>query len=271
MVASQCGLPLVPMSNVNKPGTFMPKAVCLGDTLKQNGYVTSYLGGASLRFGGKGNFYKTHQFDAVQGLEHHIRTFPLGTVPYSHWGLYDEDLYQLAWKEFTRLTAQNEPFAFFLLTLDTHPPSGFLSSSCDDIRYGDGENSMLNALHCSDQLAANFIRRLLASEAAAETIIVIASDHLIMSNDIGKQLEQHPNRRNLFFILEQDGRKESIDRHSSPFDIAPTLLSILGADVEDYNLGVNMLGDDKTMMERLREPDRSVQLWSGKLGELFYD
>ncbi|MCP4216147.1 MAG: sulfatase-like hydrolase/transferase, partial [bacterium] len=114
MVASQCGLPLEPMPYVNRPDTFMPKAICLSNTLKQNGYVTSYLGGASLRFGGKGNFYKTHQFDSVQGLEHHIQTFPLGTTPYSHWGLYDEDLYQLAWKEFTRLTTQHKPFAFFL-------------------------------------------------------------------------------------------------------------------------------------------------------------
>jgi phosphoglycerol transferase len=269
MVASQCGLPLEPMPGVNKPGTFMPRAVCLCDTVKQNGYVTSYLGGASLRFGGKGNFYKTHQVDTVQGLEHHIENLPFGTTDYSHWGLYDEDLYQLAWKEFTRLTTQDKPFAFFLLTLDTHPP-GYLSASCDDFRYGDGQNSMLNALHCSDQLAANFVRQLLASEATAETIIVIASDHLMMANDIGDPLKQHPNRRNLFFVLEKNGRKESFDRHSTPFDIAPTLLSILGADVDDYNLGVNMLGTKKTMMERIENPDRSLRLWSARLVELFY-
>jgi phosphoglycerol transferase len=271
MVASQCGLLLeTDAPGANTPGAFMPGAVCLGDTLKQNGYVTSYLGGASLRFGGKGNFYKTHQFDTVQGLEHHKRVLPFETTALSEWGLYDEDLYPLAWKEFTRLTTQHKPFAFFLLTLDTHPPSGLPSSSCDGIRYGDGKNAMLNTLHCSDQLAANFIRQLLASEAAAETIIVVASDHLVMANDAGQQLKQHPNRRNLFFILETNGRQESLDRHASPFDIAPTLLSVLGAETEGYNLGVSLLGDNKTIMERIEDPDTALRRWSGKHGEMLY-
>jgi len=270
MVASQCGLPLEPVPDADKPGSFMPRAVCLGDTLKQNGYVTSYLGGASLRFGDKGNFYKTHQFDTVQGLEHHIRTLPFETTAYSEWGLYDEDLFPLAWQEFERLQKQPKPFALFLLTLDTHPPSGLPSSSCDDMRYGDGENAMLNSLHCSDQFAANFIRQLLASEAAAETIIVVASDHLVMANEASKQLRQHPKRRNLFFILEKNGRQESLGRHASAFDIAPTLLSVLGAEIENYNFGVSLLGDNKTLMERIKKPDKALRLWSGKAGGLIY-
>jgi phosphoglycerol transferase len=270
MVASQCGLPLSEMSNVNEPGSFMPGAVCLGDTLKQNGYVTSYLGGASLRFGGKGNFFKTHQFDSVQGLEHHVRTLPLETTAYSEWGLYDDDLYPLAWQEYTRLGAQNEPFALFLLTLDTHPPNGLPSSSCENMQYGDGENGMLNALHCSDQLAANFIRQLLASETADETIIVVASDHLMMANAASKQLKQDSKRRNLFFILEKDGRQDSLDRHASLFDIAPTLLSVLGAEIDDYNFGVSLLGDNKTLMEKMEKPDEALRLWSGELGGSFY-
>jgi phosphoglycerol transferase len=258
------------MPNANKPGTFMPRAVCLGDTLKQNGYITSYLGGASSRFGGKGNFYKTHQFDSVTGLEEHMQNLPLGTAPYSHWGLSDESLFQLAWKEFSRLAAQSKPFAFFLLTLDTHPPHGYPSPICNGIPFGDGKSSILNTYHCSDQLAGNFIRRLLASEVADETIIVVASDHLSLNNDISGQLEQSPDRRNLFFILEKGGRRESLARHSTPFDITPTLLSVLGAEVEDYNLGVNMLSDEKTIMERIENPDRALRMWSGNIGELFY-
>jgi phosphoglycerol transferase len=270
MVASQCGLPLSEISNVNEPGSFMPGAVCLGDTLKQNGYVTSYLGGASLRFGGKGNFYETHQFDSVQGLGHFIQALPFETTVNSEWGLYDDDLYPLAWQEYTRLGARNEPFALFLLTLDTHPPNGLPSSSCDDIQYGDGENAMLNALHCSDQLAANFIRQLLASETADETIVVVASDHLVMANTASEQLKQHPKRRNLFFILEKNGRQDSLDRHASLFDIAPTLLSVLGAEIQDYNFGVSLLGDNKTLMEEIKQPDEALRIWSGELGESFY-
>jgi len=270
MVASQCGLPLQPMPNANKPGTFMPKAVCLGDTLKQNGYITSYLGGASSRFGGKGNFYQTHQFDTVTGLEDHLQNLPLGTSPYSHWGLSDESLFQLAWSEFSRLAAQSKPFAFFLLTLDTHPPHGYPSPICNDIPFGDGKSSLLNTYHCSDRLAGEFIHRLLASEVADETVIVVASDHMAMNNDVSSQLARSANRRNLFFILEKNGRRESIDRQASAFDLAPTLLSVLGAEVADYNLGVNLLEDNRTIMERIENPDRALRIWSNQLGELFY-
>jgi len=271
MVASQCGLPLQPMPNANTRGKFMPSAVCLGDTLKQNGYTTSYLGGASSRFAGKGNFYKTHQFDTVTGLEEHLQNLPLGTSPYSHWGLSDESLFQLAWKEFSRLAAQSKPFAFFLLTLDTHPPHGYPSPICNDIRFGDGQSSLLNTYHCSDQLAGDFIHRLLASEVADETIIVVASDHMAMNNDVSDQLDRSQKRRNLFFILEKNGRRESIDKQASAFDLAPTLLSVLGAEVEDYNLGVNLLEDNKTIVERIGNPNRELRIWSNKFGQLFYN
>ena len=111
---------------------------------------------------------------------------------------------------------------------------------------------------------------MLASDAAAETIIVVASDHLVMANAASKQLKQHPNRRNLFFILEKNGRQESLDRHASPFDIAPTLLSVLGTEIEDYNLGVNLLGDKETIMEKIKYPDKALRLWSGKRGGWIY-
>jgi len=58
--------------------------------------------------------------------------------------------------------------------------------------------------------------------------------------------------------------------YASLLDIAPTLLSVVGVDAEDYNLGVNLLGDDKTMQERIEDPNLALRLWSGKLGELFY-
>ena len=92
-----------------------------------------------------------------------------------------------------------------------------------------------------------------------------------MNNDVSSQLARSANRRNLFFILEKNGRRESIDKQASAFDLAPTLLSVLGAEVEDYNLGVNLLEDNRTIIERIENPDRALRIWSNKLGELFYN
>jgi len=38
------------------------------------------------------------------------------------------------------------------------------------------------------------------------------------------------------------------------------LLSVLGVDAEDYNLGVNLLGDDKNMIERIEDPNLALRL-----------
>ncbi len=270
MVASQCGLPLIPVSDVNKPGSFMPKAVCLGDVLKQNGYTTSYLGGAALQFAGKGNFYRTHGFDTVLGLENHVDNFPLGSKSYSHWGMYDEDLFELAHQELSRLTAQDKPFAFFLLTLDTHPPSGYPSSACGGIEFADGKSPMLNSFRCSDQLVGDFLRGLLASKLADNTIFVIASDHLAMNNDAyDRYFHNLEVRRNLYFILEKNSTPRSVDKYGSTLDLAPTLLSQLGVEIEAYNLGRNLFGDRQTIIEEFDEPDQALRSWNSNLADFY--
>ena len=270
MVASQCGLPLEPVADVNRPGSFMPKAVCLGDVLKDNGYQTSYLGGASNRFGGKGNFYRTHQFDRVVGLEQHLETMPLGTTPYSHWGLYDEELFRLANDELQRLDASGQPFAFFMLTLDTHPPDGLPSASCSDIAYADGSNPMLNAFHCSDHMVGAFVRNLMNSPIADNSTVVIASDHLALANEADAQLQQAENRRNLFLLLEKNRAPEVVDRHGSLLDITPTLLSVLGADIESFNLGRNLFSDEPTFVEAMDKPDETLRAWASRSWGQFY-
>ena len=270
MVASQCGLPLEPVADVNRPGSFMPKAVCLGDILKHNGYQTSYLGGASTRFGGKGNFYRTHQFDRVVGLEQHLESMPLGTTPYSHWGLYDEDLFRLAGDELQRLDASGQPFAFFMLTLDTHPPDGLPSASCSDIVYADGDSPMLNAYHCSDQMVGEFVRELLKSSIAENSLIVIASDHLALANGADAQLHQAQDRRNLFLVLKANREPEVIDRQGSLLDIAPTLLSLLDAEMESFNLGRSLFSNEPTFVEEMEYPDKTMRAWTSRSWGQFY-
>lgn len=48
---------------------YLPGATCIGDILKHIGYSMTYSGGASLVFGGKGDFYRSHGFDIVRGKE----------------------------------------------------------------------------------------------------------------------------------------------------------------------------------------------------------
>lgn len=269
MVASQCGLPLTPVPNVNNPGTFMPNAYCLGDILKENGYTLAYLGGASLRFGGKGNFYKTHQFDTVLGREE-LKSRLVDPENLSHWGLYDEDTLRLTFEKLNYLFTEGQPFAFFGLTLDTHPPKGYPSRQCSSYVYNSGEDSLLNSLHCSDALVSKLVEKIKHSDQFNNTYIIIGSDHLMLASSVSEQLISKSKRRNLFFIIPPNGNAKIVDRHASTLDLAPTILGLTGSQITGLNLGKNLFLNEKTLVERSRKIDSDLRLWSANLAD-FYD
>ena len=269
MVSSQCGLPLMPLAIINQRDSFMAKAKCLGDIFNENGYQTSYLGGASMKFAGKGTFYRTHRFDSVVGREELMERFPPDSVKVSEWGYYDEFLFERLHEELSRLTSHNQPFALLTLTLDTHPPRGLPSPACDGVVYGDGKNNMLNAYHCSDRLVGRFIRELMASELADSSIFVVASDHVARANEASELLKEIDEHRNLFFILDKHGVPGVVDRPGSLLDVAPTLLSYLGAEVVELNLGVDLFGDEATFVERTALPGRALERWALNLHEIY--
>jgi phosphoglycerol transferase len=264
MVASQCGLPLTPVPNANKPGTFMPNAYCLGDILKENGYTLAYLGGASLRFGGKDNFYKTHQFDEVLGREI-LKTGLPDPENLSHWGLYDQDTFRLISEQLDQLFTDDQPFAFLGLTLDTHPPNGYPSPICSSYIYKSGDNPMLNSLHCSDALVSKLIEKIKRSNPFSNTYIIIGSDHLMLASSLPEDLISKSTRRNLFFIIPPDGTTDKVDRHASTLDLAPTILGLTGSQIPGLNLGRNLFLNEKTLVERSLKVDDDIRLWSGKL------
>lgn len=252
MVSSQCGIPLVttPLGGNSMSGMdrFLPGALCIGDLLAQRGYRLDYMGGARRLFAGKGQFYETHGFHSVEGVDELESN--LDDPGYkSAWGLYDDTLFDLAARRFEELSGSESPFGLFLLTLDTHNPYGHLSNPCREMRYGGGANSILNAVYCSDKLATQFIRRIRSSPHSANTLIVIASDHLALRNTATAQLEAG-RRRNFFLVLlPENPPPQAVDKPGSMLDIAPTVLSLLGFEVDALGLGKNLMLPGHSLVE----------------------
>ena len=259
MVASQCGIPLSGRAGNAMTGmdTFLPGAVCLGELLKGQGYRVEYVGGASLEFAGKGAFYRTQGFDAVLGREQLRRRLPRG-AKLSAWGLYDDDLFALAYAELERLARDPRPYALFLLTVDTHHPEGHVSPSVAAVRYGDGGNPMLNAVAASDALISGFVDKVRAAAWGSRAVVVVASDHLAMPNT-AKGLLDRGDRKNLFVIADpaaKGGRR--VARAGSALDEGPTLLPFLGFEGR-LGLGRDLMsartagGEVQRIEARLRE------------------
>ena len=230
MVASQCGIPLFTPSHGNSMSgmdAFLPSATCLGDLLHNEGYKLIYYGGADLAFAGKGKFYSTHKFDDISGRDELLPN--LADKSYrSGWGLFDDSLFDLAYKRFMELSALDSKFGLFLLTLDTHHPNGHPSKSCQDNIYNDGTNPMLNAVACSDYLITEFVNKIMHSSYGDKTVVVVLSDHLAMRNTASGLLNKR-ERRNLFMIIEANANRSiEIQEMGSALDIGATILPFIG-------------------------------------------
>ena len=240
MVASQCGVPLLlPESDYGQEAhygnamggisAFMPNANCMGDLLKTADYQLRYLGGASLKFAGKGNFYLTHGFDETIGIDE-LADQMTGQECTNAWGLCDDELFQLAERHLLELQAGPDPYALVMLTLDTHAPRGMKSRSCGPLQYGDGDNPILNAVHCTDLLVGQLVNRLTAKGYLRNAVLVVASDHLSNRNT-ATELMNRGWRQNLFFALGADITAKRIQVNVEKVDLAPVVLNLLGYDV----------------------------------------
>ena len=244
IVASQCGVPLVSPSHGNSLSgldVFMPGAVCLGDLLKQEGYNLSYYGGADLAFAGKGTFYETHGFDEVKGL---IELSPTLEDPayVSPWGLYDDTLFDRTFARMNELAEKDAPFGMFMLTLDTHHPKGFIPTPCHDLKYGDGKNPMLNAVHCSDKLVGEFVHNIQQAPYGNNTTIVITSDHLGPNNAASKLLNTARRRNRLIILPPNLESPQVVDTWGATIDTGVTILPYIGYS-GSIGLGRDLLGE----------------------------
>lgn len=227
MVSSQCGTPVLysfgPGGNDILQGGYLINAVCLGDVLHQAGYQQVFMGGASTEFAGKGSFLAAHGYDEILGRAQ-LRGKLVDSDYLSGWGLYDDNLFELAEDKFRELAQNDRPFNLTLLTLDTHHPTGNPSRSCQP--YAGTDNSMLDAVHCSDALLARFLEALQQHPAWNETVVVLLSDHLAMRNAAQLLYPEGYERKLLFAVINGDKLGE-IDVRGTHMDVAPTVLDLL--------------------------------------------
>ncbi|WP_043531304.1 sulfatase-like hydrolase/transferase [Litchfieldella xinjiangensis] len=278
MIASQCGIPLMPAGLLHdrqfEPlDAVVPGVDCLGDLLDQEGYSLTYMGGASTEFAGKGLFYRGHGFDDVYGREA-LSTRMSDPEYLNDWGLYDDTLFDFAVEEIRKLDAGEAPWGFFGLTISGHAPYGHPAQRCLE-RQGefDGVN-ILYSVECSAWLARDLLKRLKREGLLDNTLVVVASDHLTMKVSAWEQLIAGP-RENTFILLGEDLAPARIQRKASMLDVFPTILEAMGYGIDQHRagLGVSLLSPVQTLVERngieeinrrLREESALQQrIWDG--------
>ncbi|MBD3665472.1 sulfatase-like hydrolase/transferase [Sulfitobacter aestuariivivens] len=263
IVSSQCGIPLISrnsgnqiLASVENP---FQNITCLAEFLKSQGYATTYMGGASLDFAGKGNFLSANGYEAVFGYDE-LKKF----AQRSPWGLYDAQLFEEVGRVRNQLAKSATPYFLTLLTLDTHHPYGHPSPECAS-EFSVGKD-ILTAVSCSDKLISRFIRETLQGPEGKETIIAVLSDHLAMRNTASSILEA-ADRRLLFSIFNTNSTPQEITAQGTHFDITPTLLDAAGFGPLEFGFGQSLLSHSQggVLAKGLTQSDLAAL----ELGEIF--
>lgn len=270
MVATQCGVPLLPSGAVgvyDDLTSIVPNVRCLPDILAGMGYDLSYITGATITGDELGYYgygaYFSRSAEARILDEPAIRREMTDGLQQTEggWALPDATVLSFALRHVAEKAQQERPFAVLVATMDTHGPKAVVSPECTADGKGRIGDSMAPAIACTARLAEAFVRSIRATHGDRVKIAVM-SDHLNHMSDLADTLEREP-RRNTVIFLDPDRAGERIDRAASMVDIFPTLLDWLGflPDAETRaGLGTSLLSPDRTLIERLGGDEVNARL-----------
>lgn len=254
MVAQTAGVPLKTPPNVDtngygSDGNFLPGITSLSDILHENGYRQALMVGSDSSFGGRKAYYLQHNTDYVYDL---YTARQDGIIPEDYfvwWGFEDAHLFPYAKQKITQLARQEEPFAFTLLTVDTHHVGGYMCEDCEDIY----DEQYENVYACSSRQVAAFIEWLQEQSFYENTTIILAGDHASMDNGYFERIGADDYQRHIYncFINAAAETQNTQNRRFCGVDMLPTTLSALGCSIEGdrLGLGTDLFSKTPTLME----------------------
>lgn len=279
MFAQSSGLPLkLPIGYENMMGiseSFFATTTCLGDILDENGYNQALMVGSNSYFGGRNQYYTAHGNQTIYDLYSAKADGIIDDDYYqNYWGMSDVDLYEYAKQVLGELSADDEPFAFTFLTVDTHFPSGFPCEECVEFRKdGDGNylldsngnrrpqrynydpsNQYCNVFRCASKQIYEFVEWLKVQDYFEDTTIVIAGDHLTMDAGFSNRIPDTYTRTPVNLIINSSvSPYNSKNREFATVDMFPTTLAAMGVTFEGdrLGLGTNLFSNRKTLVEEM--------------------
>lgn len=260
VVASQCGLPLLPAGldkyRFHDREEFISAHSCLSDVLAAEDYVNTFVVGSDTTFAGLNHFLRTHLYTRVIQNSTMREIFDEETQAQStsKWILDDTLVFEAALMEHASIIEAGSAAAMTVETYGPHGSTGVLSHDCADDRQARREPDLSKTVPCTISSALTFLEGIEAQRDDRPTLVVLMSDHLNHDRR-GNALWPEQTQSNTMIMMglgiENFPAGVQYDRLASMVDIYPTLLHLLG--LADRNaragLGVSLLGDHPTLVE----------------------
>ena len=259
MVAHTGGVPLkVPdgisdwQNGYGQDGEFLDGLTNITSILQEAGYYQTLMVGSVVSFGGRDTLYKNHGVDRIYDL---VTGRADGLVPSNYWndwwGFEDLYLFEYAKQELTEISQKDQPFAFTMLTVDTHHIGGYTCKLCGS-NY---EESYENAIACASKQVYEFVGWLSQQPFYDNTTIVITGDHCSMDNGYFQRNVEPDYERHIYncFINAVATPLHTSNRSFCAMDMFPTTLAAMGCTIEGdrLGLGTNLFSATPTLMEKL--------------------
>ena len=253
MVAQSAGIPysanLYDIKSVEIDG-FLKGATTLGDILNKNGYYQAVMFGSDSRFADRDSYYIQHGIDKIYDYNTAIQDKIIPEDHYVWWGMEDYHLYEYAKSELLKISDEDKPFAFTMLTVDTHFPDGYMCDKCAKKH----KNQYDNVISCSSSQVYEFVDWIKKQEFYDNTTIIISGDHCTMYNEyVEKSMDENYSRRiyNCFINSATDSDNTK-NRDFTTMDMFPTTLAAMGCTIDGNKLGmgVNLFSKEKTLTEK---------------------
>ena len=256
MVSHTAGIPLKAAIDAGgitcgKEDAFLPGVNSLTDILHENGYYQTLMVGSDSSYGNRKQYFMNHSIDQVYDL---YSAREDGVVPQDYrvwWGMEDRHLYKYAEQELTEISKNNQPFAFFMLTVDTHHIGGYVCPDCGDSYTRQYENVQA----CASRQLLEFLQWLQGQDFYEDTTIVIVGDHPSMDQGYMNEIGAEDFERCVYncFVNSAVEPVKTREREAFTLDMFPTTLAAMGCHIEGERLGLgtNLFSDTHTLAETM--------------------
>lgn len=255
LVSQSSGVPLVPVTSPNEKsedGTFLPGLTTLWDILHEQGYYQAIMFGSDASFGDMDLYFSTHGMDDVYDV---YTAREDGIIPPNYWdgwwGMEDYHTFAYAKQKLTEISQKDQPFAFTMMTIDTHQPGGHTCPHCEST-YAERYD---NVISCSSRQVLAFVQWLQQQDFYEDTAVVIVGDHQSMDaayfdRNVEKSYTRHIYNCFLNSAVQPTAEK---NREFTTVDLFPTILAAMGCQIEGdrLGLGVNLFSKWDTIAEQI--------------------
>jgi len=206
----------------------------LADVLSQEGYKTQFIYGGESHFDNMKSFFLGNGFNDIVDINHIENPQFI-----SSWGVSDEDLFNQADKELTKLSNSTEPFFSLVFTSSNHDPFDIPQGKVSLPKGHNPENYKRDlAIKYADYALGKFINKAKTRSYWENTVFLVVADHDVRV--FGSEPVPLKSFHIPAVVLNSDMKSKRDPRLVSQIDLPVTLMSLLGIDQATPMLGFDL-------------------------------